>query len=123
MKIVHIPIEATSWEPNKLFEYMTGREIKPEPKLDRLEKDGRIDPSDAEGFSMGDGMDALVLRVIKTKQAGLSTDSKQSLSFHPTTRREMLETVDIPEGCRFESEDIKETSVDDESAPRAVDCS
>ena len=117
MSIHMLPMEAMEWSGNQLFEYMTGRKINAEPNIDRLLNEGRIDPSEAEGWSMGDCMDALVVRVIKTKQTGFLTHPKLSISFVPATRREMLEAVDIPEECRFGADDIHEINVCDGGAP------
>jgi hypothetical protein len=91
---------------NDLFEFMTGRRIDAEA-IDRLVDAGCIDPCEAEGWSMGNCMDAIVVRVVK-KHGGSFTRAKMSLSFEKTNRREMLETIDTPE-CRFESEEILKT--------------
>jgi len=103
---------------NQLFESMTGITIVPEPNLDSLMDQGRIDPFEAEGWSMGDCMEALVLRVIKVNKPRVLRNGKPTLKFIPSTRREMLATVDAPEECRFESDDIsKIATVSREDAP------
>ena len=84
----------------ELFERMTGLSITDEPSIDRLVKEGRIDPSEAEGWSMGDCMDSIVLRIVKLN---LHEDEKKKVSFVPTRRSEMLEVIDTPEHCRFAS--------------------
>jgi hypothetical protein len=111
------PIDAMDWSPNQLFEYMTGRKIKAEPNIDRLHNEGRINFSDAEGWSMGNCMDAVVVRVTKAPGAWMSLKKTNKFQLTLATRRDMLEAIDIPAECRFESEDIDEISVRAADAP------
>lgn len=108
-------MEAMGRSGKELFECMTGLSITDEPSIDRLVKEGRIDPSEAEGWSMGDCMDSIVVRIVKLN---LPEDEEKTISFVPTLRSEMLEAIDTPEHCRFSSNDIsKIDEVDRKDAP------
>lgn len=117
MSLSMLPTEATKWSTRQLFEYMTGRKINAEPNIDRLVEEDRIDPSDAEGWSMGDCMDAIVVRITLTSTDRMSSKKTLMWEFNYATRRDMLEAVDIPDACRFEVDDIREVNVYDREAP------
>jgi hypothetical protein len=105
------------WSGNQMFEYMTGRKIEAEPNIDRMQDEGRIDPSEAEGWSMGDCMDAIVVRIIRTSTGRMSSNRARRFELHFANRRDMIDAVEIPDACRFESEDISEVSVYEGDAP------
>jgi hypothetical protein len=111
-----LPMEAMQWSGNQLFEHMTGRRIDPEPAIDRLVEEGRIDPFEAEGWSMGDCMDATVVSIKRTVTSCLGHKKTEYL-LDLSTRRDMLETIDMPDACRFASSDITEVTVDGAGAP------
>ena len=116
MSIHMLPMEAMEWSGNQLFEYMTGRKINAEPNIDRLLNEGRIDPSEAEGWSMGDCMDATVVSITRTVLSCLGHQKAEYL-LDLSTRRDMLETIDMPAACRFASYDITEVTVNGTDAP------
>lgn len=116
MSIGMLPMEAMEWSGNQTFEYTTGRKINAEPNIDRLQNEGRIDPSEAEGWSMGDCMDATVVSITRTFLSCLGHQKAEYL-LDFSTRRNMLETIDMPAACRFESSWITDVTVNSADAP------
>ena len=99
------------------FEFLTGRRLAEESDVDRLVAEGVFDPSEAEGWSMGYCMDAVVARISATQRNDSVTGTTTQIEFLLASRLEMLEAIDIPDGCRLGAVDLKETDVKSADAP------
>jgi hypothetical protein len=108
-------MEAASWSGNDLFEFITGRRIAKEARIDSRVEAGTIDPSEAEGWSMGDQNETLVLGL---HHRGNPRDVFGPIT--PVSTRDMLYAIDgtyTGGNTRFSSIDLLEQEVAPSDAP------